>query len=92
MEKVELSFTKAIALYPDEAQAYANMAQFCHNTNQLVRAVDYWTKTIERVGQDPKMVAMFKERRVESSFGMHAMNRDSAYKEGSAQYKLKNAK
>ena len=82
MEKAEASFERAIQLYPDEAQAYANMAQFCHNTNQLVRAVEYWTSTIARVGQDAKMVGMFEARRVDSLYGMHAMNRDNAYKEG----------
>ena len=60
-------------MYPNEAQAYANMAQFCHNTNQLDRAVQYWTMTIERVSKDPNMAAMFEERRVQSTFGMHAM-------------------
>lgn len=42
IEIVEAAFAQAAAIAPDEPQAYANMAQFCLNSNQLDRSLEYW--------------------------------------------------
>jgi hypothetical protein len=82
MARVEDAFSQAVAFNGKEAQAYANMAQYCHNTNQLSRAVEMWTATVERVSNQPDMVKMFTQRRKHSIFGMHSQARDAAYEGG----------
>jgi len=49
MAAAEAAFSAAVALDPDDPQAYANLAIALHNSNELSRAVDMWDKTLARI-------------------------------------------
>lgn len=49
MAAAEAAFSAAVALKPEEPQAYANLATALHNSNDMSRAVDAWDATLERV-------------------------------------------
>jgi hypothetical protein len=82
MATVEKVYERAVAINPAEPQAYANMAQFCHNTNQLERAVNFWKLTLSAVKGDGQMEAMVRGRIKFSTYGMHSKARDDAYADG----------
>eukprot|EP00039_Didymoeca_costata_P025499 m.13612 g.13612 ORF g.13612 m.13612 type:complete len:629 (+) comp4885_c0_seq1:136-2022(+) len=91
VREVELVFEQAVAKKPDEPQAYANMANFYHNSNKLYKAVTMWEAVLERLGTSKEMEnmrTMIVMRRRHSLFGAYSYDRDNSYKLGKGNVSL----
>jgi len=82
-EEVQRTFQKAVALEPNEPQAYMHLATFYTNSNRFDKATELWEKILTVLSSDQTDVVKHVQSQLKHcQYGKISVARDQAYKNG----------